>query len=460
MNRRSINWVCLWLFALISVSYAEESSYYLIGNSLTWDTVPSKLDGDVQWHVDCGKSLPYIFANPDMPCVKSSTLWPNALKEKQYDFISVQSHYGATLAEDVATISKWVQMQDQAVFIIHTGWPKHEFRVEEWNSADATGKMQHSLAYINKLLESLKAKFPGREFRRTYAMDLVNQVAEDIANESAPFENVEDLYRDAIHMKVDSARYLMHNAMRRALGQKPSNAGWENLDPGLKSYFDNLLSELPATANSEASFQPAIRNYIEQSVLPKMEHLPKDRHQILDQAVAAMRQRLPGAVQLTFICTHNSRRSQFAHVWADVAAKWYGISQVQSFSGGTETTACNPRTVAALERAGFDVKQAGPIDNPNYEVSYLNVPGNLVLSSKVYDCAANPQTGFVALMCCADASEKCPVVQGASSRIPLHYVDPKAFDGTDQEVSAYDQRCLQIAQEMFYIMQQLSKPKT
>ena len=39
-------------------------SYYLIGNSLTWDTVPSKLDGDVQWHVDCGKSLPFIYENP------------------------------------------------------------------------------------------------------------------------------------------------------------------------------------------------------------------------------------------------------------------------------------------------------------------------------------------------------------------------------------------------------------
>ena len=30
---------------------------YLIGNSLTWDTVPQRLDGDVQWHVDCGVPL-------------------------------------------------------------------------------------------------------------------------------------------------------------------------------------------------------------------------------------------------------------------------------------------------------------------------------------------------------------------------------------------------------------------
>ena len=49
----------------------DTRSYYLIGNSLTWDTVPAWMDGDVQWHVDCGKSLPFIHANPDEPCVKT-----------------------------------------------------------------------------------------------------------------------------------------------------------------------------------------------------------------------------------------------------------------------------------------------------------------------------------------------------------------------------------------------------
>ena len=95
---------------------------FLIGNSLTWDTVPSRLDGNVQWHVDCGKSLPFMFANPEEPCVKTSTLWPKALKENQYDILSLQTHYGATLAEDVETISRWIEMQPQAVVVIHTGW--------------------------------------------------------------------------------------------------------------------------------------------------------------------------------------------------------------------------------------------------------------------------------------------------------------------------------------------------
>jgi hypothetical protein len=96
-------------------------SIFLIGNSLTWDTVPPKLDGDVQWHVDCGKSLPFMYENPQKPCVKSSTLWPEALAEKQYDIVSVQVHYGSTLDEDAAVIGAWLALQPKAVFVLHTG---------------------------------------------------------------------------------------------------------------------------------------------------------------------------------------------------------------------------------------------------------------------------------------------------------------------------------------------------
>ena len=133
----------------------ETRSFYLIGNSLTWDTVPAWMDGDVQWHVDCGKSLPFMYANPEEPCVKTSTLWPKALAEKQYDVVSMQSHYGATLDEDVATVSKWVDMQREAEFVIHTGWAHHEKRATEYASKDISQKMVHSPKYIATLLDRI-----------------------------------------------------------------------------------------------------------------------------------------------------------------------------------------------------------------------------------------------------------------------------------------------------------------
>jgi hypothetical protein len=198
----------------------------------------------VQWHVDCGKSLPFIHANPKEPCVKSSTLWPQALAEKQYDIISMQSHYGATLDEDVAVISKWVEMQPQAEFVIHTGWAHHEKRADEYASTDISEKMIHSPAYINALLDRLRKKYPRREFRQTHAIDLLAKIAADVEAGKAPFKSVSDLHRDAIHVKIDVGRYLMHNCMRHALGQPQSATHYEKLDPKVKAYLDGVLATL------------------------------------------------------------------------------------------------------------------------------------------------------------------------------------------------------------------------
>jgi len=225
---------------------AEEKakSYYLIGNSLTWDTAPALLAGDVQWHVDCGKSLPYIHEHPEQPCVKTSTLWPTALKDKQYDLISVQPHYGSTLAEDVATISQWIEMQPKATFIIHTGWARSATREDEYQSQDISGKLQHSPAYIKALLAALQKKYPERKFKQTHAIDLLEQVDADIKSGKAPFDQIADIYRDAIHMKLDSGRYLMHNAMRHAMDQPRSDKGYEKLDPKTKQYLNQVLDTL------------------------------------------------------------------------------------------------------------------------------------------------------------------------------------------------------------------------
>ena len=60
------------------------------------------------------------------------------------------------------------------------------------------------------------------------------------------------------------------------------------------------------------------------------------------------------AVNLNFICTHNSRRSQLSQVWAKVIGDFYGHN-INTFSGGIEITSCNERTIDSLVRMGFDV---------------------------------------------------------------------------------------------------------
>jgi len=158
---------------------------------------------------------------------------------------------------------------------------------------------------------------------------------------------------------------------------------------------------------------------------------------------------------LNFICTHNSRRSQFSQVWAQVAAYHFNIP-LKSFSGGVEVTACNPRTVAALERAGLKVNILEDADsNPKYHFSFAEDAQPVLAFSKLYDDEHNPKSGFAAVMTCSHADENCPFIPGTEARIALNYEDPKAFDGTDREAQAYDERCFQIAKEMFYVFKSL-----
>src|SRR6188768_3255378 len=61
------------------------------------------------------------------------------------------------------------------------------------------------------------------------------------------------------------------------------------------------------------------------------------------------------SADLIFICTHNSRRSHIAHIWATTAAAYFKIDHVKSYSGGTEATSFNPRAAAALNKIGFKI---------------------------------------------------------------------------------------------------------
>ena len=154
-------------------------------------------------------------------------------------------------------------------------------------------------------------------------------------------------------------------------------------------------------------------------------------------------------VKLNFICTHNSRRSQFAQVWSEIAADHYKVP-MSAFSGGVEVTACNERTIASLKRFGFEITCEGE-ENPRCILKYGESKKGLVLFSKLYDDITNPAENFAAIMTCSDADENCPFIPGADVRIPLGYEDPKAFDNTVEEREKYDTCSAKIACEMLYV---------
>ncbi|QDU95752.1 low molecular weight phosphatase family protein [Lignipirellula cremea] len=159
-------------------------------------------------------------------------------------------------------------------------------------------------------------------------------------------------------------------------------------------------------------------------------------------------------LRLVFICTHNSRRSHIAQLWAAVAADYYDVHPVETWSGGSEATAFNPRAVEALRDAGFSIEGDAAQENPRYQVKF---GGDKLLEcfSKKYDAPPNPSEQFYAIMTCSEADQACPVVLGSLKRFALTYEDPKEADDTPEEADRYKERVAQIGREILYLFSRI-----
>lgn len=144
-----------------------------------------------------------------------------------------------------------------------------------------------------------------------------------------------------------------------------------------------------------------------------------------------------------------------AQIWAKTAADYYDIDAI-CYSGGVEVTAFNERAVAAIKRCGFKVDSKG-YDNPIYSIYHSENQPPIRAFSKLYDDAENQCKKFAAIMTCSHADENCPFIPGTEERIAVRYDDPKEFDGTPQEKEKYNERCRQIATEMFYAFSKVGK---
>lgn len=209
---------------------------------------------------------------------------------------------------------------------------------------------------------------------------------------------------------------------------------------------------------SNMDLYPDIQSYIEQR-LAEFEQIPSERKSQLKKMSLYVKSRIKARepARLTFICTHNSRRSHLSQIWAATAAHFYNIPHVETFSGGTEATAFNPRAVSAIERAGFKVEKTQDGKNPRYAVRFDDTDSPLICFSKVYSDAPNPTADFCAVMTCAQADKNCPVVEGCSLRVAVPFEDPKVADDTPEESNKYDERCAQISREMLYLFSQVGK---
>lgn len=163
-----------------------------------------------------------------------------------------------------------------------------------------------------------------------------------------------------------------------------------------------------------------------------------------------------GVVNLNFICTHNSRRSQLGQVWGFFAANYFNLN-ISSFSGGTEVTAFYRNTVKTLQSVGFSFHLANfSHQNPKYVISFEGTSKSIFGFSKRFDNEENLKP-FIAITTCNNADANCPFIPDAIDRFHLPFVDPKSSDSTDLQDESYLKTNQQIAAEVYFIFAEVKK---
>ena len=208
----------------------------------------------------------------------------------------------------------------------------------------------------------------------------------------------------------------------------------------------------PPPHDACTSLYPALHRYLK-ARMAESSLISTERRKKLESVSAYASAKVGSGepVRLTFICTHNSRRSQIAQIWAQTMARFLGVPGISAFSGGTEVSAFDPRAVSALVRAGFRIERSSTGENPVYLVHQGAELPPVRAFSKTFLDPANPPDRFCAVLACSDADRNCPAVSGADERVLLPYSDPRSSDGTGREMDIYDERCREISREMGWL---------
>ncbi|MFW2375656.1 MAG: low molecular weight phosphatase family protein, partial [Cellulophaga baltica] len=177
-----------------------------------------------------------------------------------------------------------------------------------------------------------------------------------------------------------------------------------------------------------------------------IERISATRKEILDPLAEFIQHKVKTdqEIRLNFICTHNSRRSHLSQAWAQAIAAHFRITNVYSYSGGTEATALFPMAATTLKNSGFQITSLSEGKNPVYSIKYAANEAPIIGFSKTFDAPFNPSSEFAAIMTCSSADQGCPFIAGAEKRFPITFEDPKAFDNTPQQTEKYQERSLQI----------------
>jgi len=224
----------------------------------------------------------------------------------------------------------------------------------------------------------------------------------------------------------------------------------------MKKLIPTLLAVFMMNQSVQAQSFEVLDNYWTK-VEANLSAVPADRQDELKSLAnyIAKSIKADGTADVMFICTHNSRRSHFGQIWAAAAAHHLGIQGVRMIAEHIP----DPILLQQLDTSNKQLRMVNAIDLNNKVMMITAGKGAkpVFCFSKTIDHPLNPTADFGAVMTCSSADAACPVVKGANFRVAIPYVDPKVSDGKAEEAATYDERCLQIATEMLWVMQAVKK---
>ena len=117
---------------------------------------------------------------------------------------------------------------------------------------------------------------------------------------------------------------------------------------------------------------------------------------------------MPEPVNILFLCTGNSCRSQMAEGWA----RHFGGDRLEIQSAGIEAHGKNPRAIAVMQEAGIDISGQE----------------STILSDAMLEKAD------IVVTVCGHADELCPVLPPTVEKIHWPLTDPAKASGTEDEI--------------------------
>ena len=185
----------------------------------------------------------------------------------------------------------------------------------------------------------------------------------------------------------------------------------------------------------------------------KMDQIHNERLKIFDKIIKSINQNTMNNSypNILFVCTHNSRRSQFAEIWANTI-NCILKQKIKIFSAGIFKTAVHYQVINAIRDAGFNIRKKGN----NYYLKYSNNYKEIKIYSKKID-DINTNSFLIVINTCSDADINCPSLPNTLERFLLSYEDPKISDNTKFEKKIYQETCKKIASEIFYLFSNLKK---